>query len=100
MSEALPINYKLSLTPDLHRFQFSGKVDILWRAPEPVTAVGLNILELALWDCQVRVAGRSHDCPFSVTPAEEWVQVTLPEALSGEFVLSLRFEGRINDQMA
>ncbi len=100
MSEALPINYKLSLTPDLQSFRFSGRVDILWKAPEPVTAVGLNVLELALWDCRVRVAGRTYDCPFTVTPAEEWVQVTLPEALSGEFVLSLRFEGRINDQMA
>jgi tricorn protease interacting factor F2/3 len=100
MPEALPINYKLSLTPDLHGFRFSGRVDILWKAPEPVTAVGLNVLELALWDCRVRVAGRTCDCPFTVTPADEWVQVTLPEALSGEFVLTLRFEGRINDQMA
>ena len=100
MSEALPINYKLFLTPDLARFRFSGRVDIRWNAPTPVTTVGLNILELALWICKLQAAGRSRDCPFAVTPADEWVQVTLPEALTGEFVLSLSFEGRINDQMA
>ncbi|HSM75835.1 MAG TPA: M1 family metallopeptidase, partial [Desulfobacterales bacterium] len=100
MSEALPIHYKLSLTPDLSRFRFSGRVDIRWHAPAPVTAVGLNILELALWDCKLQAGGRTHDCAFTITPAEEWVQVTLPEAMAGEFVLSLGFEGRINDQMA
>ncbi|MCG6907821.1 MAG: M1 family metallopeptidase [Desulfobacteraceae bacterium] len=100
MSEALPIHYKLSLTPDLARFRFSGRVEIHWNAPAPVTTVGLNMLELALWDCRVQVGGRTRDCPFTITPADEWVQVTLPEALSGEFVLSLGFEGRINDQMA
>ena len=100
MPEALPINYKLSLTPDLSSFRFSGSVEIRWKAPEPVTEVGLNILELALWDCRVQVAERRLDCPFSVDPRKEWVQVTLPEALQGEFALRLRFEGRINDKMA
>lgn len=95
-----PENYKLCIEPDLGKFTFHGSVDISFNARDPVSEVTLNILDIALWRCQVSGEDGFADCPFIVDPRKETVQLAFPEEIEGQFVVRCDYEGNINDKMA
>jgi hypothetical protein len=51
MKDIRPIHYKIHLEPDLAKFQFTGKVELLLAVPLPASEVTLNLLDLAIWKC-------------------------------------------------
>jgi tricorn protease interacting factor F2/3 len=95
-----PLNYRIHLKPDLTNFRFDGKCEYHFEAPGPVAEVALNILEIAIWDCRVRLAGQMVNCAFKVNPAKEEVLIILPESMSGRINLEIDYQGLINDKMA
>ena len=100
MPEATPLNYHLRLVPDLSRFTFEGHVEIRLDLPEPAGEVVLNAVELAVWGCAVKRGESLTPCSFRVAPTAEELRIQLPEAVSGEVLLSIDYTGRINDRMA
>jgi tricorn protease interacting factor F2/3 len=100
MPNFVPEHYALTLQPNLPEFRFSATVQIAGRAPEALKTVGLNVFELAIWRCEVEINGRFENCPFSVDPAKEALQIQFPEAVHGEVRLKIVYEGLINDKMA
>jgi aminopeptidase N len=100
MPEATPLNYRLRLAPDLSRFTFEGHVEIRLEMPEPASEVVLNAVELAVWGCAVQRGESLTPCSFRVEPSSEELRIQLPEAVSGEVLLSIDYTGRINDRMA
>ena len=101
MTESIqPLKYRLHITPHLATFRFAGSVDIHLAADQPVEAIRLNVHQLAIWECRLLRPGDAGYCAFSVEPTAQTMTVTLPQAVSGEFVLRIDYEGRINDQMA
>jgi aminopeptidase N len=95
-----PVNYRLHLTPDLFKFTFEGKCNVILEASEPVSEVVLNILEIAVWSCRVRKADEAVLCSFRVNPGNEEVLVFLPESMAGKIELEIDYQGLINDKMA
>ena len=95
-----PLNYRIHLEPDLTRFKFDGKCEILLEAPATVSEVTLNILEIAIWSCRLQQGDGFVNCPFTVDPAREEVRVILPEPMSGKIRLKIDYQGSINDKMA
>jgi aminopeptidase N len=93
-------HYKIQLEPDLTRFTFEGKIDIYLDASVPTTEVSFNVLDLAIWDCQVLLGGKLQSCVFSIAPKEELVTVSLPEELQGEIAMTVTYTGKINNKMA
>ncbi|MBW2283654.1 MAG: hypothetical protein JRF65_03525, partial [Deltaproteobacteria bacterium] len=71
MKNITPIHYRLSLAPDLNRFLFSGDVEIRLSAARPIRHVSLDMAELAVWECRVRVDDTYVPCEFSVFPDKE-----------------------------
>ena len=100
MQELNPLNYRIHLEPDLIRFKFDGKCEILLDAPETVSEVTLNILEIAIWSCRFLQGDGFVNCPFTVDPAGEEVRVILPQPMSGKIRLKIDYQGSINDKMA
>jgi tricorn protease interacting factor F2/3 len=100
MSEINPINYKIHLEPDLNIFKFEGNVEISLEAVEPVQEISLNILELAIRNCRVKRGDSYVDCPFSLDPKKEAMNISLPEETSGKLDLKIEYAGEINDKMA
>ncbi|MGB7920931.1 MAG: hypothetical protein WCF40_12820, partial [Desulfobacterales bacterium] len=100
MNDFNPIHYRFALTPDLDGFKFSARVEIAGELPEARAAVTLNILELAIWRCIVRLDGTEVICPFSVDPQKEELHIRLPRDISGSLSLIVEYEGQINDRMA
>jgi aminopeptidase N len=100
MSKIKPNHYKIHLEPDLNRFTFDGRAEIYLEASEATKAVSLNVLELALWRCQVLAGAELKDCGFAVDPQKELVTISLPEEAQGDIALSISFVGVINNKMA
>ncbi len=100
MQEVNPLNYHIHLEPDLGRFKFDGKCEILLDAPQTVSEVTLNILELAIWSCRLRQGDEFVNCAFGVDPDREEARVSLPEPMSGKIRLIIDYQGSINDKMA
>ncbi len=100
MQELNPINYQIHLEPDLTRFNFDGKCEILLDAPKNISEVTLNVLEIAIWSCRLQQGDGFVNCPFRVDPAGEEVRVILPEPMSGRINLKIDYQGWINDKMA
>ena len=96
MAEATPLNYRIRLVPDLTRFTFEGQVEIRLSLPEPASEVVLNAVELAVWSCGVKRSDQLIPCAFRVEPKAEELRIQLPEAVSGEVLLSIDYSGRIN----
>ncbi|UCF57290.1 MAG: M1 family metallopeptidase [Deltaproteobacteria bacterium] len=100
MGDVNPINYKIHLEPDLDRFKFSGSTQILVEAVSPVQEISLNILELAIWGCKVKLDDDFLDCPFSVDPKKEEIRISFPKEMTGKINLRIEYVGQINDKMA
>ncbi len=100
MENLSPVEYWISLEPDLVNFTFSGTCELLIQAREPVHEITLNALELAVWNCRVREDERFLDCPFCMKPETEEMTVSLPSEMEGEILLKIQYMGRINDKMA
>jgi tricorn protease interacting factor F2/3 len=100
MPELNPLNYRIHLVPDLTHFKFDGKCEILLDAPQAVSEVSLNILEIAIWSCRLQQGDEFVNCPFTVHPAGEEIRVILPEPKSGKIRLKIDYQGSINDKMA
>ncbi len=100
MQPVTVINYKLNLEPDLERFTFRGRVAISLTAAEPVEKIVLNVLDITIEDCRLQAGDTQTGCAFTVIPDEEEVHIRLPEALSGDLVLHIDYQGNINDLMA
>lgn len=95
-----PINYKIHLESDLKNFRFKGRTEIFLDAAEPVTEITLNILELAIWNCKVKMGDHFLDCPFYVNPEKEEITISLPKETPGKIILKIDYMGNINDRMA
>ena len=100
MLDLSPTNYKIHLEPDLVNFKFAGKCEILLDAPQTVSEVTLNILEIAIWSCRLQQGDGFVNCAFRVDPAGEEVRISLPEPMSGKIRLTIDYQGSINDKMA
>ncbi len=95
-----PVNYKIHLEPDLVNFTFAGTAEILFEAQQSIAEIVLNLLEIAIWRCRVRLNDDSVNCAFTVDPAKEELRISLPEPMSGNIRLKIDYQGLINDKMA
>ena len=105
----IPLNYKLSLEPDLEKFSFNGFLELTLESAEKVKSVNLNILELDLYNCSLCNDNNNNnnnnnnnirDCVFDMDVDSEILAIKLPEAVAGTFKLLIRYTGTINDKMA
>ncbi len=94
------INYTLNVEPDLDRFTFRGRVAITLTAEQSVAEIVLNVLDIAIEGCRLLAEDSPVDCAFTLLPDKEEVHIQLPEALSGDLVLHIDYQGNINDLMA
>jgi len=100
MNDIRPIHYKIHLEPDLVKFQFAGKLELLLEVPEPASEVSLNILDLAIWKCTLVSEGQGEACGFSVDPRKEELSIFFPRPVISEVFLVIDYVGEINNRMA
>ena len=95
-----PLNYKIRLTPDLAVFRFDATAEILLSSRERTEEISLNILDLAVWSCKIRIDDKFEECPFLVDLSREMLRIFLPGTVGEEFLIRIDYQGHINDKMA
>jgi tricorn protease interacting factor F2/3 len=100
MDTLRPLHYQLTISPDLDRFRFDGRVVMDIEAERPVNEALLNILELAIWRCRLVTDTGLKPCAFKVDPLTESLSIQFPQPLNGRFQLQIDYSGIINDQLA
>jgi tricorn protease interacting factor F2/3 len=100
MSGIHPTHYRITLEPDLERFQFSGTAEITLETEFSVDEIALNAIDLTVTTCGVRRAAAIVPCLLSLDLKKEALKIRLPEAICGQFVLVITYQGQINDSMA
>lgn len=100
MKNLNPVQYKITVEPDVTSFTFTGSIEIIIEADDPVTEMRLDALELIIRSCMVEVEGTFVECPFRVDPRRQEVGISLPEEMAGRIVVRIDYAGSINDKMA
>ena len=100
MNQWNPVNYKIRIKPDLSNFYFYANLEILLEAVSPMSEISLNIIELAIWRCQIKDGPIFRDCSFYIDNPKEELKIILPDKSSGQITLKIDYTGRINNQMA
>jgi len=100
MQHATPKNYKIHIEPDLLNFNFAGTIEMLLETQTPIEEITLDVLDIAIWECNVKLDQGLTACPFTVDTTQEKLKLRLPQALTGEIIILIEYQGHINDLMA
>jgi aminopeptidase N len=98
-----PMEYRLTIEPELDRFTFAGQMTLRADAGGPTETIVLDSAELAIWGCRIKIDGSDEnrsDCSFALDPAKSNLTIHLPASVSGPFELTVDYAGKINDRMA
>jgi len=97
----VPGRYDIRLEPDLEAATFSGEETITVAVREPVTEVWLNAAELSIVAVSARDAvGGTVEGSAALDEAAERARLTFPSPLlPGQWRLTLRFTGTLNDRL-
>ena len=100
MNNFTPTHYRISLTPDLPTFRFSGQVTISGELSSPAADVLLHALELNIISCSARIDDSWKSCTATLEPDNEQMRIRLPKKTSGKIQFRIEYSGSINDRMA
>ena len=100
MSDFTVQNYRISLTPDLSDFRFSGRIEVSGTSQEPTDSVRLHALELDISSCRVRIGGEWIRCTVEPESKSEQIEIRFPEKLSGDIGIEIEYRGVISDRMS
>ncbi|KAF8953474.1 hypothetical protein CPC16_000705 [Podila verticillata] len=97
-----PSHYTLTITPDLKAFTFGGYVEIDLTIHEPTKTIQINTKELTLHWARVEIDGKTHETSStSYDDHRETTTLTFESELpKGAAILSINFDGILNDKMA
>lgn len=100
MTTLNPIEYAVHLEPDLNNFTFWGTTEIRIETMQPVKEVLLDMVDLAVRSCKVRIGNDFTDCVFHVDPGKEKLSLLLPKEMGGIIVLKVDYVGKIGDHLS
>jgi aminopeptidase N len=100
MPDIRPIHYKICMEPDLERFRFAGTAEITLETGSAVDEIVLNAIDLSVVTCGIRRTEALFPCSHAMDLKKEELKISLPEAIRGQFVVVITYQGRIGDSMA
>ncbi len=100
-SNVTPLNYDLSLTPDLEKFTFAGKETIKIQINKPTKSIVINAIDLKISSAELTLRGKKIKAA-KITLDEKAERATLDFGTSvpaDNASLTLEFTGTLNDQL-
>jgi puromycin-sensitive aminopeptidase len=97
----VPTRYDLRLDPDLQTGTFAGEETVAITVRQPVEEIWLNAAELTIGAVRAEgPGGRALDGTATLEPETERARLAFPARLEpGEWRLTLRFSGLLNDRL-
>ena len=94
-----PINYRLTLEPDLKKFIFSGEESITIRCKRPTNLITLHCAELDIIKCSVESGTSIIKSSVMLRPKDEELHIKLSEKINGDATINITFKGVLNDRL-
>ncbi|KAL4217239.1 hypothetical protein ACF0H5_023690 [Mactra antiquata] len=101
-SSVVPVNYDITLKPNLKAFTFEGSESISVKVTTATKTVTVNSADIEISSVKYVASGASSEVTGTVefTKEKELVTFTFPEELAvGEGTLTVVFTGELNDKM-
>jgi len=99
VKQVAPVNYNLEFEPDLARFRFRGREKIQVKIARPTRRIVLNAAELRIITCEVISGKERLKARAFLDERKEELAILLPRPVSGLAVISIDFEGVLNDKL-
>ncbi len=98
--QVIPLEYRLTLHPDLAQHQFKGELEIQIRVTQPVNQIVMNALDLQIDLASVGAeGGGAQNLVAKLDPLRETVSFQLTHALQpGLYRLHIAYRGKISRQ--
>jgi len=87
------------LRPDIAAASFTGNVTITATAAEAVTEIVMNSIELTITAAMIRQGETSQQATPSLDDETERLLLTFDQAVQGDIVIELSFDGILNDKL-
>lgn len=95
----IPENYRITFTPDMKRFRFSGEESITVRVRRPARSIRLNAHELKVHSASVSSKGIVQKARVRLNEKEKELVLSFSKSVSGSAVIQIKFTGIHNDGM-
>lgn len=97
--DVIPINYRLTLEPDLKKFTFVGSETISADCKKTTKIITMHCAELKILSCQVKFCDRVIQSTPKTVEKNEQLQIFLGEKIKGAVTIDLEFQGVLNDRL-
>ncbi len=98
-SKCIPNNYLIKISTNFENFTFVGKTITDFVSKEPIKTVILNAADLEINSCKLQFNNKEFDLSYKFDHENEEVQFELPEEISGNFTLTIDYEGKIQENL-
>lgn len=100
-TDVVPVNYTLTLTPDLEKFTFAGSMKVLVTVNSETSTVVMNCAEIEIQSVKyVDTAENMEPSEIKLQAETETLALTFPKPLEqGAGYLHIEFTGVLNDKM-
>lgn len=95
----VPVNYRLEFEPDLRKFRFSGREELLVRCGRPTRAITLHAAELEIKGAHILYGGQTVPARTRLDAKKETLTVTASRPVRGEATIVIEFDGTLNDRL-
>ncbi len=97
--DVIPINYELTIEPDLKKFTFEGSESITADCKKLTNSISMNCAELKIISCQIKSKGKIIQSTSKLNEKKEELQIKLSEKIKGKITIDLEFQGILNDRL-
>jgi len=95
----IPIHYQLTFEPDLKKFIFTGAETIIVDCRKSTKIISMHCAELKIIACQVKSGNKIISSTPKLVKKNEQLQIILKEAIKGKSIITLEFQGILNDRL-
>jgi aminopeptidase N/puromycin-sensitive aminopeptidase len=99
-TNAIPLSYSLSLTPDLKAATYTGSETIDVSLADPATSVTLNAIEITFQSVKITARGKEQTATVTLDKDKEQATFTVPDSIpAGLATISIQFTGILNNEL-
>lgn len=100
MDKVIPLNYEITLEPDLKSFKFNGKEKIKFKLLKKMKKIILNAVDLKIKDCHlVQKKKAIKPKKIKINPENETLEIDFPTDINGNMEMFISFSGILNDKL-
>ena len=97
---AVPVNYKLTWTPDFSNDSFAGEERIQIKVLKPTSEIVLNSVDIDIQEASITSGGAPQEAKIAPDIEKQMISLQVGKELpAGSATIHIKYQGRINNQL-